>query len=272
MNNLQLRANGKCYDMLVGGTDDPILLLHGFSGDKSNWERLRSGLEPARRVIALDILGHGASDKPEDAADYHLDRVAVDIVDLLDQMDLDVAHLLGYSMGGRLALSLALRYPQRFRSLILESASPGIASDSEREARRLNDNALADQIEANGIEWFADYWERLPLWETQRRLPADVLESQRQQRLQNCATGLANCLRGMGTGAQPNLWLLLWSVKLPTLLIVGERDRKFRRITQDMLQCLPRAESQIMVEAGHNTHLENPDDFARAVLSFLDRL
>lgn len=272
MNSLRLRANGNCYDLLLSGEGEPILLLHGFSGDKSNWDAVRWALQRTHQVIALDILGHGASDKPADVGDYRVERVARDIIEVLIQLELDGAHLLGYSMGGRLALYLALHYPDHFASLIMESASPGIASDGEREARRHSDIALAARIEAEGIECFVDYWERLPLWETQARLAAEVLDAQRQQRLQNCARGLANSLRGMGTGTQPNLWPLLRSLELPALLIAGECDQKFRHINQDMLQGLPRAELTIIPDAGHNTHLEQPAAFARAVTSFLDRL
>ena len=272
MNSLRLRANDKYYNLAVSGRGEPILLLHGFSGDKSTWDALQSDLRSNHRVIALDILGHGASDKPASASDYGMDRVARDISELLIQLALEEAHLLGYSMGGRLALYLALHYPERFKSLIIESASAGIASESERRARRQSDKALADRIEAEGVGWFVDYWERLPLWATQARLAADVLAAQRQQRLQNCARGLANSLRGMGAGAQPNLWPLLPSLELPALLMVGGRDGKFHRINQDLQRRLPRAELSIMSDAGHNTHLEQPAAFARAVRSFLGRL
>lgn len=272
MNSLRSRANGNKYDMLISGAGDPILLLHGFSGDKSSWDALRRALQPTHQVIALDILGHGASDKPANRDDYQIDRIACDIIDMLDQMDLDDVHLLGYSMGGRLALYLALHYPERFRSLILESASPGIASERERAARRQSDHALADSIEANGVDWFVNYWEGLPLWASQQRLSSDLRNAHREKRLGNDAHGLANSLRGMGAGAQLNLWPLLPSLHLPTLLIVGACDQKFRHINQYMLQRLPKAQLTFIEEAGHNTHLEKPAGFERAVKSFLNRL
>ena len=272
MTSLRLLVNGKRYALQVSGQGEPILLLHGFSADKSSWNALRGVLQSTHQVIAIDILGHGASAKPASASDYAMDHVARDIIDLLNQMGLDEAHLLGYSMGGRLALYLATHYPARIKSLILESASPGIPDDDERQARQRSDDALADRIEANGIAWFVDYWERLPLWATQARLPADVLAAQRDQRLRNCALGLANSLRSMGAGTQPNLWPLLPSLELPALLIAGEHDQKFRRINQDMRLFLPRPQLTIIPDAGHNTHLERPAAFPRAVASFLQRL
>ena len=198
-----------------------------------------------------------------------MDAIAADIVDLLDQLALKRAHLLGYSMGGRLALYMALRYPARFRSLILESASPGLADATERAERRRRDQALADAIEAQGIQWFVEHWESLPLWASQAHLPPEILQAQRQQRLSNHPLGLANSLRGQGTGAQPNLWPQLPALQLPTLLLVGAADAKFLGINQAMAARLPRAQLQLIPAAGHNTHLENPPAFSRAVRSFL---
>ena len=144
--------------------------MHGFGGDKSTWADLRAGLDSEYRVIAVDILGHGASDKPSQVPAYDMARVSRDIVSLLNALRIPACHLLGYSMGGRLALHLAVDYPARFRSLILESASPGLADDGERELRRRQDESLAERIETMGIAWFADYWEKLPLWTSQLNL------------------------------------------------------------------------------------------------------
>ena len=120
MTSLRLLVNGKRYALQVSGQGEPILLLHGFSGDKSSWNALRGVLQSTHQVIALDILGHGASAKPASASDYAMDRVARDIIDLLNQMGLDEAHLLGYSMGGRLAL-----YPGYTLSSSYQELDPG---------------------------------------------------------------------------------------------------------------------------------------------------
>ena len=138
--------------------------------------------------------------------------------------------------------------------------------------RRRSDEQLADRIETEGIDSFVDHWERLPLWATQAKLPPAVLEAQRQQRLCNNAPGLANSLRGMGTGAQPNLWPLLPRLPLPTLLIVGACDRKFHDINERMLSRIPNARLATISHAGHNTQLENPSAFERALRSFLESL
>ena len=272
MSSARLLINGNLYDLSISGAGAAILLLHGFSGDKSTWQALRGDLEAEYTVIAIDILGHGASAKPSQVAAYRMENVAADIVGLLDELALGPSHLLGYSLGGRLALYLALYFADRFASLILESASPGLAGTEGRAERRRRDNALAQRIEDEGIEWFVKYWEDLALWQSQRNLPTEVLQSQRHQRLLNDPRGLANNLRGMGTGAQPNLWPQLPNLKHPTQLIVGELDRKFRIINEAMNGQMPNARLSLVPAAGHNTHLESPAEFHQRVLSFLRSL
>lgn len=268
----QVMVNGHRYHVEVSGAGEPILLLHGFTGDVSIWRDSRSALDNRYQVISIDILGHGKSDKPSTVVPYQMESIASDIVQLLDSLSVYQTHLLGYSMGGRLALYLAIHYPDRFSSLILESASPGLATEQEREDRRDRDNALADKIEANEIQWFVDFWEGLSLWDSQKSLSNDVLLNQRAQRLQNDPQGLANSLRGMGTGVQPSLWDRLPEITLPTQLIVGEFDSKFIGINQHMTQLMSNATMTTITNAGHTVHLENPKAFIKQVQLFLHRL
>jgi 2-succinyl-6-hydroxy-2,4-cyclohexadiene-1-carboxylate synthase len=262
-------ANGHNYYVESSGAGVPILLLHGFTGDITIWQDVRRELESDYHVIAIDILGHGRSDKPSAIEAYHMGNVAVDIIRLLNKLELEKAHLLGYSMGGRLALYLATTYPERFYSLILESASPGLATEQERNERQDRDNALADKIESNGMAWFVNFWEGLSLWDSQKSLPQTALDAQRTQRLGNDPTGLANSLRGMGTGVQPSLWGNLSGLKLPIKLIAGEHDKKFIRINQEMAEQMPNADLKIISNAGHTVHLENRIAFINRVRQFL---
>ena len=272
MTRYRAATSGHLHHLKMRGSGEPLLLLHGFSGDSATWHGLARRLPGRFQVLALDILGHGRSDSPSEVASYQMDAVAADVVNLLDQATSAPTHLLGYSMGGRLALYLALRYPGRFRSLALESASPGLSDATARAERRRQDNELADAIETEGIEWFVDNWERLPLWQSQSRLPKAVLASQRRQRLTNNPKGLANSLRGLGAGAQQSLWPELPSLNLPTLLCVGELDPKFRQINGAMAALIPAAKLITVAAAGHNIHLENPGAFCRALRSFLQGL
>lgn len=262
-------TNGRQYHVETSGTGVPIVLLHGFTGDTTIWQRIRPSLETSHQVIAIDLLGHGESDKPDDVSEYHIETVACDLIKLIDRLSIGKVHLLGYSMGGRLALYLAIHFTEYFHSLILESASPGLETEQEQEERRTRDNALADKIETNGIEWFVDFWENLSLWESQQSLSHEILATQRTQRLQNFPLGLANSLRGMGTGVQPNLWDDLFGLMLPIQLIVGEQDSKFIRINREMAKRIPNVAMTTITGAGHTVHLENPTAFIQQVNSFL---
>jgi 2-succinyl-6-hydroxy-2,4-cyclohexadiene-1-carboxylate synthase len=264
-----MNVNGQHYHVEVTGQGAPLVLLHGFTGDTSIWHAVRQYFARSHQVIAIDILGHGQSDKPYDVSAYHMARVADDICAILDALAVGRAHLLGYSMGGRLALYLATQFSDYFCSLILESASPGLVTQEERDDRRDRDHALADKIEANGILWFVDFWEKLSLWDSQKQLSDAILQTQREQRLRNSPHGLANSLRGMGTGVQPSLWASLAHLSLPTQLIVGEHDTKFLRINQQMLEMIPQARMTPIPNAGHTVHLENFDAFVACVASFL---
>ncbi|MDE2750560.1 MAG: 2-succinyl-6-hydroxy-2,4-cyclohexadiene-1-carboxylate synthase [Chloroflexota bacterium] len=266
MTRYRAAPSGHHYNIEISGAGHPLLLLHGFTGDASTWRSVAARLAGDFQFVAIDLIGHGASDAPADQASYRMEAVAADLIALLDCLAINDAHLLGYSMGGRLALFTALHYPARFRSLILESASPGLADETDRAQRRRRDNDLADRIEACGLDWFVDHWEKLPLWASQSE---DLLRRQRRQRLTNDPTGLANSLRAMGAGAQPNLWRQLPNLTLPTCLIVGERDEKFRRINQAIDAALPKSGLAIIPSAGHNTHLENPKAFRQTLRSFL---
>ncbi len=264
---IRATTSGQHYHVEVHGDGDPLLLLHGFSGAASNWVAIVEELARDFQLIVIDLLGHGASDAPPDTPSYRMESVAADIIDLLGELGLEKTNLLGYSMGGRLALFLALRYAEQITSLILESASPGLADKRAQAQRRQLDHDLADEIEARGIPWFVDYWEGLPLWASQSD---EQIEGQRSQRMANNPLGLANCLRAMGTGAQPNLWGALASLTLPTCLVVGERDAKFRQINQAMRAAMPKARMSIIPAAGHNCHLENSAAFCRELRSFID--
>ncbi|MBK8900074.1 MAG: 2-succinyl-6-hydroxy-2,4-cyclohexadiene-1-carboxylate synthase [Anaerolineaceae bacterium] len=267
----ELLLNGVVYHAARRGPNDaaPLLLLHGFTGSSENWAEHIPVFGERYSVIGVDILGHGRSASPPDPSRYTMPHTAADIIALLDAWQIERSALLGYSMGGRLALYLACHYPERFSQLILESSSPGLATAAERAARRQSDEALADWIETHGIEAFVARWESLPLWTSQQHLPEEVRQRLHRQRAQNNPLGLANSLRGMGTGAQPSLWDALPGLRLPTLLIAGELDSKFVAINEQMAGLLPNGRLHLIPHAGHTTHLERPSEFATAVLTFL---
>lgn len=261
-----LPINDLTYYYEIHGAGRPLLLLHGFTGSSQNWRPLLPGLTGHYQVILVDVLGHGRTASPPDENRYAIDRVAADLIALVDEMGYADMGVLGYSMGGRLALFTAVTYPHRISHLILESASPGLATAVERQARVAQDRELADWIEANGLEAFVNRWEQLPLWASQRQLSPEARQQLRQQRLQNNPAGLANSLRGMGAGAQPSLWEQLAALTIPTLLLAGELDTKFVTINRQMAALLPNAHLEIVPGAGHTVHLERPLAWQESVI------
>jgi 2-succinyl-6-hydroxy-2,4-cyclohexadiene-1-carboxylate synthase len=257
------------YSYVEQGEGEAVVLLHGFTGSSASWGPVLPGLAERYRVVAVDLLGHGESDAPDDPGRYAMPRVAADIAALLDHLGVERAHLAGYSMGGRLALYLALASPERWRSLILESSSPGLATAEERAGRVASDEELAAFIEAEGMAAFVDNWERLPLFASQEMLPAAVRAQQRWQRLQNRPAGLAGSLRGMGTGVQPALWGRLPELALPALLLAGALDKKFVAIAQKMARLIPGATLAMVPGAGHTIHLEQPEMWLRVTREWL---
>ncbi|MBS2027936.1 MAG: 2-succinyl-6-hydroxy-2,4-cyclohexadiene-1-carboxylate synthase [Deltaproteobacteria bacterium] len=248
--------------------ESALVALHGFTGTA---EEL---LAPARRLsdierIGVDLIGHGQSDAPADPARYGFEQAIQDLVKLLERLERPSVELWGYSQGGRLALAFALAHPKRVTRLILESASPGIESESERTVRRHDDETLAQFIEREGIEAFVARWEALPLFASERELPPEARAELRRSRLSQRAVGLANALRGLGTGTQPSFWPRLHELGCPTLLITGARDEKFHAIAQGMSQQLPNSRHISIADAGHAPHRERPAACVAAVAEFL---
>jgi 2-succinyl-6-hydroxy-2,4-cyclohexadiene-1-carboxylate synthase len=265
-----LTVNSVEYFVQQTGQGSPLVLLHGFTGSSQNWQPFMSDWAARHQVIAIDLLGHGRSQCPPDPQRYHIEQAAADLVVILAQLDLGTIDLLGYSMGGRLALATAVAAPARINTLILESASPGLETAAERHERCQRDQQLADFIEHEGIAAFVDYWEQVPLFASQQKLPADVQARLRQQRLLNRSEGLANSLRGMGTGQQPSYWSSLADLTMPVLLLTGELDHKFVAINQRMSHLLPNAMLNIVPDAGHTIHLERPLLFGQLVREWLE--
>lgn len=246
-----------------------LVMLHGFTGSAAGWGSQLDALAAYDlRVIALDSLGHGLSDAPDDPHRYTIERCQQDILAALQKLGVGKgqAILLGYSMGGRIALYTA--FSEFFRALILESSSPGLEDPVERAQRRISDEALAVSIEQEGVQAFVERWEELPLFASQKALPLAYRETLRKQRLQNRARGLAQSLRGVGLGVQPSLYARLPTLHIPALLITGELDTKFTAFARHMAQLLPQSQLCIIPGAGHTVHLERPEEFVSLVGDF----
>ena len=263
-----VNTNGAHLNFEQSGEGPAILALHGFTGSGRSLLSFARAW-PAFTTFAVDLIGHGESDSPPDPGRYSIDACIADLVELMDVLGLGKVALLGYSMGGRVALRFALKHPDRLWSLVLESASAGLEDETERRARVESDEKLAQSLERDGLESFVDYWENIPLWASQSRLPQEKRDALRQQRMRNNPTGLANSLRGMGAGADPPAYDKLSELNVPALLIAGELDERYRDLAFRMASLMPDAEPVIIPGAGHAAHFEHPAAFAEAVLRFL---
>lgn len=253
-------------------TAPALLLLHGFTGNGSVWRPLASALKSRYHLIIPDLPGHGRTAAPAHPDRLTLARTAIDLWNLVDHLNVAETAVLGYSMGGRLALHVAARDPARVRGLILESASPGIDEEQARLARRAADSELANRIDAQGLDWFLEYWESQPLFASHRRQPEFRRRQQRRIRAASSAAGLAQSLRGAGTGGQPSLWTALPSLTVPALVVVGADDPKFRSVGEAMVSRLHRARLAVIAGAGHTPHWECPRVYRQLVVEFLEQL
>jgi 2-succinyl-6-hydroxy-2,4-cyclohexadiene-1-carboxylate synthase len=251
----------------ISGTGGkPVLtLIHGFAGSQRTWDLVRPLLEPHFQLILLDLPGHGGV-IPQLEVD--LARLSESIATLLSRAVRGPRCLCGYSMGGRIALHVALRFPEAVSRLALIGTSPGIQDDGEREQRRNTDRELAGNIRHQGIEWFEQYWSNLPLFATQKDLTLDKQVWLKRERLANDPEGLALALELWGTGQQE--WILprLEELRCPTLLLAGAKDEKFCVLAEQMDELIPTSQYLAIPEAGHAPHIEQPSSVAQELISF----
>jgi len=221
-----------------------LVLVHGFTQTGRCWDAVAADLAADHEVVLVDAPGHG--DSAGIAAG--LDEGAA----LLGETGATAVYV-GYSMGGRLCLHLALARPDLVRGLVLVGATPGIDDPAERAARRAADEQLAADLERDGLEVFLERWLAQPLFASLPRSAAAL-----PQRRRNTVAGLASSLRLAGTGVQRPLRGELDRLTMPVLLVVGEHDEKFRRIGEEMTAAIAGAELAVVARAGHAAHLEQP--------------
>ncbi|WP_277586209.1 2-succinyl-6-hydroxy-2,4-cyclohexadiene-1-carboxylate synthase [Psychrobacillus antarcticus] len=245
------------------GAKERIVFLHGFTGSANTWDEFVSYLSNTLELLTIDLIGHGLTSKPMDSDRYTVEEQVADLHALFQELQWSDFTLVGYSMGGRLALSYASQYP--VKRLILESSSPGLSDEDERLNRKKSDEQLADRILNDGLPSFVSFWEAIPLFYSQRQLSMEKRQLIRQERLAGSEIGLANSLRGFGTGVQPSYWKRLEEVITPTFLLTGELDGKFSELAKEMKKYLPNVAHKEIKDVGHAIHVENPELFATIV-------
>jgi 2-succinyl-6-hydroxy-2,4-cyclohexadiene-1-carboxylate synthase len=236
-----------------------LVLLHGFTGTTRSFEAVLGGVRA--RAIVPALLGHGAAADDIDSFEAEVDRLAGVVRDVASAPP----RLVGYSLGARLAIGLLLRHPELFRDAVLIGAQPGLTTEAERVERRRMDERWCRLLLTRGIQAFIGEWQAQPLFDTQARLPAALLDAQRRERLTHDAGSLVRSLRTTGLGSMPSYWDALGDVAHPLHLVVGELDTKFVVVAERMAERLPRARMHVVPGAGHNVVLERPDALASLI-------
>jgi 2-succinyl-6-hydroxy-2,4-cyclohexadiene-1-carboxylate synthase len=244
------------------GSGRRIVFVHGFTQTSRSWERVANHFAAAPgdhryEVALIDLPGHGDSGTVR--AD--LRRTA----DLIASTTGEAVYV-GYSLGGRVCLHLALMYPHIVDRLVLLGATPGIVDDGERARRRQADDLLAQRILEIGVDAFLDEWSAMPLFK------GLVLgEDERTDRRRNTTTGLADSLRLSGTGTQLSLWERLVELNMPVLAMAGALDTRFVPIAERIAASVPDGALGLIHDAGHAAHLQRPMQVITRMEPFLRR-
>ena len=261
--------DGLRWEVRARGSGRPLLLLHGLTGRGAAWGAHGAAFARSFRTIVVDLPGHGRTGFGDDPRRISVERTADDLAAILARLDAVPAHVLGYSLGARIALRLALAHPDAVARLVLESPSAGLPRAGERRARRLGDAALATALERDGIEAFVDAWERQPVFASHAALPPRTAHRIRQTRLRNRPAALAASLRAAGQGAMEPLHARIGAIRAPTLVIAGALDPAGRVRAGVVAAGVPGARLVVLDDAGHTPHEERPLRFRRLALDFL---
>jgi 2-succinyl-6-hydroxy-2,4-cyclohexadiene-1-carboxylate synthase len=266
---LIINVQGVNYFVEVKGEGKPLLLLHGFASTHETWDSCEKYLNSGYKLIFIDLIGHGTTDSPNDLNRYKMKSICLDIKYILETICVNNINILGYSMGGRIALSFLMYFPQMVDKLILESSTPGIKFANDTIVRQQSDKELADKILEKGIQWFSDYWEEQPIFKSRKNIDEGKLISIKNQQLRSSKIGLANSLIGYGTGFQPSWWEKLPQISHQIYIICGELDQKFCKIGKEMDNLLQNATYFEVANVGHTIHLEAEEQFYNIVRNSL---
>ncbi len=251
----------------VAGEGTPVTLLHGFTQSGRSWKEVITTMPQGWRWVVPDLRGHGET-RIRPGVECTMDGSAADLEMLWDHLGVERTHLVGYSMGGRLALHVAARKPERLLSLLTIGAHAGLEEDA-RVGRQLGDEALAQRIENDGLEPFVKYWSAVPLFAgLERRGPAFVAQL-RAERLNNTVAGLACSLREMGAGMMQPVWDDLARLTVPSTFVAGQLDHGYVASARRLAAAVPNGRVEVVQRSGHAVHQERPEAFARVLANHL---
>ncbi|MFQ5583505.1 MAG: 2-succinyl-6-hydroxy-2,4-cyclohexadiene-1-carboxylate synthase [Calditrichia bacterium] len=243
-----------------------LIFLHGFMGSSEDWQEVIAHLSAEFYCLAIDLPYHGRTKVFAGPGELTFESIAGELAELFRSLGNSPSYLMGYSMGGRLSLHLALHFPELFRAVVLESASPGLMSRREREARIADDRQLAAKLRSGDFREFLVNWYQQPLFGELSAHPKfdELLNS----RLRNDAARLANSLAVLGTGQQPSLWEKLTQLSVSCFLVTGEKDEKYVAISEEMHKRNKSIRLEIVRNCSHNVHFQKPGEFAKLLREF----
>ena len=253
----QVKINGITLYYEEYGQGYPVVFLHGFSSTHQTWRPQLEALSKQFRFIIYDARGHGLSESPDWAEEYSADMVVEDLFQLLGHLKIEQAVIGGLSMGGYETLRFYLTHPEKVKALVIMDNGPGYRNPEHREAWNRDREALARELESRGIEALLD---------------EGMTEQRRQILLQQNPIGLAHMSRQVVAQHDSRVIENLGEVAVPALILVGENDTPFIPAAHYMAKKIPRADLVIIPQAGHTSHIDNPEAFNRAVLDFLRKL
>ncbi|MDA0986167.1 MAG: 2-succinyl-6-hydroxy-2,4-cyclohexadiene-1-carboxylate synthase [Bacteroidetes bacterium] len=245
-----------------------ILFLHGFAGSSKDWTEVISHLPKNNFIVTIDLIGHGKSSSPKNKMYYNEKALITQLFSVIKKTASKNINLIGYSLGGRLALSFSIKYPKIIKTLILESSTAGLTKKNERKRKRIMDKFLSNKLKKDGIKKFIHYWFEQPLFKNLKK--HKNYKNLINKRLKNNKFGISNILTEFSQGKMKSMWSAIKHIETPMLLITGEKDRKYKKINSRMAKKLQKAKHVSIKNAGHNTHFEKPKLFANFVEKFLN--
>lgn len=237
------------------GAGPPVFLTHGFSATGSMWEPQRAALADYR-LITWDMRGHGHTEAPEDPAQYSSDLTVADMKAIMDSLGVERAVVGGLSLGGVMSMHFYAAHPEMVRALIIADSGPGFRSDAPRKAWNDHCEERAKELEEKGLDALAS-------------TSAEVVRAKTEHQ---SAQGIAHAARGMMAQSGTRLMDLLPEIKVPTLVIVGDRDEPFLGAANYMTRKIPGARLEIIGDAGHASNIDQPEAFNAVLLDFLASL
>ncbi len=257
---------GLSYKYEYSAGKPTILFIHGFMGSGDDWQDIIKKLDGKYSVLTIDLPGHGKSlIEKEEYFSFHYVNKSINTI--LDFLQIDKIYICGYSMGGRVALNYATRYPERVKKLILESSTAGISGIKEKKERQKLDELMAEKLENIPYSKFLVEWYQLPLFSSLRdnHRHYDIIASKKG----NNPKQLSISMRKMGTGNMESMWFKLSYLSMPTCIIHGEYDTKYSDISQKMQELIPNCTVHKIKNAGHVPHIENTQAFLNILQKFL---